>query len=268
MPVITTEQTEQNEDRDPYMIPSEDESLTTSDDFILNESSGPKTGLWVGQVIFAPKGVETALQIRLAERPSGVIEIDTGSREPGARFSTGLRDRQGAITLGEEHLREMIQIRLRGISVEEELVEAGGDLSVEQAKRAVLQLKKNSVSPEYLSQLERIFDIVIALVGPTKSALELEESFVQRYIEQRTTSTIRFPSHLERPVGRLTPASKATAAKEIHRFAAQIRMLSKTRRAPGETARALQFCPLMTTWCGKRCRTRRPSWALERIPFG
>lgn len=230
----------------------ESDALKVPKDYLLTESRGPETGRWVGRLVWAPDGESTRLQLRLAERPTGIIEMDKGGRGAGSRSSTFTRDRQAAVDIAKEQLRILIRERLDDRQIDDEVEEAGGDLTLHQSKRKILQLEKENVDTEYLAQIERIFDIAIALKGAEWSVLLIDERFVDLYMERRTKTTIEFPDHLDRPNTALPPCSEYTAAKELHNLAAQIRKLSDMPRAPGEADRALRFCPFRSPLVVKR----------------
>lgn len=223
--------------------PGRDSRLDIETDFMVEESRGRKTGRWVASVIWAPKGAPTALRVRLAERPNGVLELDRGERRGGGRSSTFTTDRQEAVDIAVAELRKIVRNRLDERDIDAEVVEAGGDLTLWQAKQKVLQLQKTRVGAAHFEHIERLFDVAMALKGTDWSVLLIDETFVDLWMTARTTQAIRFPEHLERPNASLAPCSKYTAAKELHALAAQVRMLSNTRRAPGEKATALSFCP-------------------------
>lgn len=218
-------------------------AVEVPDDYTLTESTGRKSDRWLGRLEWVPKGKSTGLQIRLAERSTGVIELDRGGRGAGSRSSTFTRDRQKAVDIAVDELRRLVRERLEDREIDEEVEEAGGDLTLSQAKRKVLQLQKKRVKKAQLDEIERIFDISIALKGPEWSVLLMDETFVDQYFDRRTTTTIVFPAYLARPNPSLAPCGEYKAAKELHTLAAQIRMLSNTPRTPGEQPRVLRFCP-------------------------
>ena len=228
------------------------DGLTVPDDYLLTQSTGSKTGRWLARLAWAPDGESTRLHLRLAERPNGVIEMDRGGRGAGSRLSTFTRDRQAAVDIAKEQLRILIRERLEDREVDEEVEEAGGDLTLSQSKRKILQLEKDNLDTAYLAQIERVFDIAIALKGAEWSVLLIDERFVDLYMERRTKTTIKFPDHLDRPNAALSSCGEYTAAKELHNLAAQIRKLSDMPRAPGEADRALRFCPFRSPLVVKR----------------